>query len=651
MEASQNTPAQSIDELASILQGVGVSEVPKMPNTYPELNPFDVYRAHITELLASICDVEKSIILAAMQWTTTLEKGDLQLPVPALRKKGVKPDALAKELAEKFPESVLVERPTVVGVSLAFFFKTSPLTKLIVPFVLKNGAKCGFNPNFGLRDPTDPSKGKKKMIVEFSSPNIAKPFHAGHLRSTIIGGFLANLYEGAGWDVTRMNYLGDWGKQYGVLAVGFDKFGSEAELVKNPIGHLYEVYVKISAISREEKEVMDAKEEEIKKLQEAKEPTGEKEAELQALIDKGVDEQARKYFKRMVDGDSEALGVWKRFRDLSIVKYKDTYARLNIRYDEYSGESQVQDASMDEAAKILEEKGISHVDRGAVLVDLSKHQKKLGKCLVKKKDGTSLYLTRDIGAATERFEKYHFDKMIYVVANQQDLHLAQLFKIMELMGRTDISSRCEHINFGMVLGMSTRKGTARFLDDILRDVGDKMHEVMRGNADKYAEVEDPHKTADTLGISAVMVQDMKGKRVNNYEFNMDRMCSFEGDTGPYLQYAHARITSITRKAPLSLEELLSADLSLLTEPKAMDLVRTLACWPDVFVNTVKTQEPTTVLTYLFKMVHTLSSSYEVLKVVGSEEELKKARAALLVAAKQVLGNGMRLLGLSPVERM
>lgn len=343
------------------------------------------------------------------------------------------------------------------------------------------------------------------MIVEFSSPNIAKPFHAGHLRSTIIGGFLANLYEAAGWDVTRINYLGDWGKQYGVLAVGFDKFGSEEALKENPIGHLYDVYVKISAIAREEDEKIKEKREQVL-------AGSATEEDVQKLVDESVDEQARKYFKRMCDGDKEALGVWKRFRDLSIEKYKETYGRLNIRYDDYSGESQVKDESMEEAAKIMAEKGVSQKSDGAVLVDLTKHSKKLGKVLVQKKDGTSLYITRDIGTISERVEKYNFDKMIYVVAMQQDLHFAQLFKIVELTGRKDISDKCQHINFGMVLGMSTRKGTAKFLNDILRDVGDKMHEVMRKNQAKYEQVEDPDKTADTLGISAVMVQDMRGKR-------------------------------------------------------------------------------------------------------------------------------------------
>ncbi|KAK4973348.1 arginyl-tRNA synthetase [Elasticomyces elasticus] len=510
-----NAHTQPVDELTSSLRALGLESLPKYsnPNTYPTLNPVDLYRSHITDLLAPITGVEPDVIYGALQSTQSLDYGDLMLAAPALRLKGKKPDAVANEIVDQFPESALVDKPSVDRkTTIRFFFKPMPLTSLVLKSILQNGENYGFNQNLGLRDASNPSEGRKSVIIEFSSPNIAKPFHAGHLRSTIIGGFLSNMYQKAGWDVTRMNYLGDWGKQYGVLAVGFDKYGSEEELQKNPIGHLYDVYVKISAVSREEGEQVKGLEEEVKKLRESNEPTAEKEAEISRIKNEGVDEQARKYFKRMTEGDAEALGVWKRFRDLSIVKYKQTYARLNIWFDDYSGESQVKDESMEEAARILEEKGISEQSEGAVMVDLEKYSKRLGKTLVKKKDGTTLYLTRDIGANQERYDKYRFDKMIYVVASQQDLHLAQLFKIIEIMGRKEIADRCQHITFGMVLGMSTRKGTAKFLDDILEAVGEKMHEVMKTNQSKYEQVSDPEQTADTLGISAVMVQDMTGKR-------------------------------------------------------------------------------------------------------------------------------------------
>ncbi|OKL62986.1 Arginine--tRNA ligase, cytoplasmic [Talaromyces atroroseus] len=628
------------------------NEKSKFPGCYPSLNPVDIYREHIAEAVGKAAGIDPQLVYSKIAWTNSLDKGDLTLPVPALQIKGKKPNDLCAELAEKIPESDLIQKPVAFGTHLQLFFKPGPLTKSVISQILANKTTYGTNGNLGLRDPSDPSKGKKKLIVEFSSPNIAKPFHAGHLRSTIIGGFLANLYTVTGWDVIKMNYLGDWGKQYGLLANGFKRYGSEEALLKDPINHLFDVYVKINQdVGAQEGPIKELKEK-IKAKKEKNEDATAEEAELEKLVDASEDENARRYFKSMEEGDPDALALWKRFRELSIEKYKQTYARLNIDFDVYSGESQVSPESLKSAYETMEKSGVTEKSEGAVIVDFPKHKaKKLGKAIVIRKDGTPLYLTRDIGAIVERHNKYQFDKMIYVVASQQDLHLAQLFKITELMGYKEIADKCQHINFGMVRGMSTRKGTVKFLDDILRDVADKMHEVMKKNEAKYEQVEDPLKTSDTLGITAVMVQDMSGKRINGYDFNLDAMTSFEGDTGPYLQYAHARLCSIIRKSEINLERLSDADFSLLTESHAIDLARYLAQWPDVVVNTAKTLEPTTVLTYLFRMTHMLSSSYDILRIVGREEQLATARMALYESARQVLYNGMKLLGLNPVNRM
>lgn len=316
-----------------------------------------------------------------------------------------------------------------------------------------------------------------------------------------------------GWDVVKMNYLGDWGKQYGLLANGYKRFGSEEELLKDPINHLFEVYVSISRIVADQDGPVKELKEQIKAKKEKNEDSSDLQTELNKLVAETEDEKARQYFKSMEDGDKDALALWTRFRDLSIQKYKETYARLNIDFDVYSGESQIKDESMKSAYGTMEKTGVSEVSDGAVIVDFTKHgAKKLGKSIIVRKDGTPLYLTRDIGAILERDEEFHFDKMIYVVASQQDLHLAQLFKITDLMGYKDLASRCQHVNFGMVRGMSTRKGTVKFLDDILGDVRDKMHEVMRKNEEKYSQVANPEQTADILGITSVMVQDMSGKR-------------------------------------------------------------------------------------------------------------------------------------------
>ena len=415
------------------------------------------------------------------------------------------------------------------------------------------------------------------------------------------------------------------------------------------------MYVEINKIKDQEDEAIKQLKEEIKTFNKAGKDTAELDKKLKPLEEASVDQKSRDYFRSMEDGEADALALWKRFRDLSIQQYVKTYKRLNIEFDEYAGESTVPADSIKAVSKELAEKGVSEDSEGAVIVDFEKHgAKKLGKAILLRKDGTPLYLTRDIAEIRRRYDQHHFDKMIYVVASAQDLHLQQFFKVTELSGHKEISQKSEHINFGLVKGMSTRKGNVKFLNDILADVSEKMHDVMKRNEKKYEQVEHPDQVADTLGITATMVQDMKGKRINGYTFDMDDMTSFEGDTGPYLQYAHARLSSIKRRSTLSETDLAaveSADLSLLKEAHAIELVRTLAQWPDVVLDTVKKLEPATVLTYLFKMTHALSSSYDHLNVISSEPELQKARMALYESSRQVLYNGMTLLGLSPVDRM
>ncbi|KAL2398549.1 Arginine-tRNA ligase, cytoplasmic [Exophiala dermatitidis] len=617
-------------------------------------NPVNLYRRNIAERLAPIIDRKAEELIPLLAWTTTLDKGDLQLPVAALRIKGKPPQDLAKEIADAFPSSAEDTHATAMnsGPFVQFFFKPDHVTKFVIPEILKTTKAYGSDPTPGLKDPKDPSKGQKRVVVEFSSPNIAKEFHAGHLRSTIIGGFISKLYARTGWDVIRMNYLGDWGKQYGLLANGFKQFGSQDELDKNSIAHLFQVYVKINQIKSEQDGPINELKKEIKEKKAKGEDVTELEEKLAPMVEASEDEKARKYFKSMEDGDPEALALWQKFRDMSIEKYKKTYARLNIEFDVYSGESQVKQETIKKVLDDLLAKKIAEESEGAILIDFAKHgAKKLNKAIIVRRDGTPLYLTRDLAAILERYETYHFDKMIYVIADQQNEHVAQLFKTTEISGHKEISDKCEHISFGMVKGMSTRKGTVKFLDDVINSVKDVMLEVMKKNEKKYEQLEDPEAVADILAITAIMVQDLTGKVRNGYEFNINQMTAFEGDTGPYLQYAHARLCSIERKANVDLSKLDSADLSLLKEPHAINLVRALAQYPDVVTNTLKTREPSTVLTYLFKMAHALSSSYDHLQVVGSEPELQKARLALYEAARQVLWNGMTLLGLTPVQRM
>lgn len=608
------------EQLTSKLAQLGLDDdaVKPFPGSNPIQNPIDLFRSYISEELSKISGVDQETIFPALEWTNTMDRGDLLIPIPRLRLKGVNPQELAAEWAEKFPKGKLLKEVSAKGPFIQFFFNPQLLFNYVLKDVLDRKEDFG----------ASTVGNGKKVVLEFSSPNIAKPFHAGHLRSTIIGGYLSHLHEKLGWEVVKLNYLGDWGKQFGILAVGFQRYGSEEKLEKDPINHLFEVYVNINKDIEQEKE--QAGEEGISK----------------------IDEEARDYFKRMENDDKDALKLWEKFRNLSIEKYKETYARLNIKYDFYAGESLVSKDLMKEATDSFDKKGLLTDDKGAKLIDLTPYNKKLGKAIVQKKDGTTLYLTRDVGEAIHRYNTYKFDKMIYVIASQQDLHTAQFFKILELMG-FEWASKLQHVNFGMVQGMSTRKGTVVFLDDILNQTKDAMHDVMKKNEAKYAQVENPEEIADKVGMSAVMIQDMQSKRINNYTFNWDRMLSFEGDTGPYLQYAHSRLRSMERKASdnLDLDKLDQADFSLLTEPVAEDLIRIIAQYPDTLLNALKTLEPSTLVTYLFKLTHTVSSCYDVLWVAGQEEKLASARLALYSSARQVLFNGMTILGLTPVHRM
>ncbi|KAI0715922.1 arginyl-tRNA synthetase [Cerioporus squamosus] len=588
-------------------------KLPEVPGTDPTRCVIDSFRIAIAKAVADA--LEPLTIEQVYQGVDYGKKGeDFTVALPRFRLPG-KVDELAKKVIDNFQADDWIESVTHDRAFLHFKCRTSTLNRLILDQIhaLTYDTESK-QPEYGAN-----SIGEgKRVVIEYSSPNIAKSFHVGHLRSTIIGAFLANLYRACGWDVYSLNYLGDWGTQFGLIAVGFEKYGSQEALEQNAIQHLLEIYVKVSA---------------------------------DAEKDPKVREEAAAWFKRMEDGDEEALRNWRVWRELSIKKYEEEYARLNVHFDEYTGESKVGAQTMDAAVKKLHEMGLIEEDNGALRVNLEKY--KLGKAVVRKRDGTSIYLTRDIGAAIERYEKYKFDKMIYVVASQQDLHLQQFFKVLQLMGY-EWAQNLEHVNYGLVLGMSTRRGTVVFLDQIIREAASVMHEQMRKNEEKYSAIEDPEKVALEIGITGVKIQDMAAKRINNYTFNWDRMLSFEGDTGPYLQYAHVRLSSIERKNPelLPLPAPSQLNLDSLVEPQAREIVFLLGTYPDVVKTALKTHEPSGIVTFAFRLSHAISSAWETVIVKGEQDKEKaKARMALYLSARDVLGAALRLLSIKPLERM
>ena len=565
-------------------------------------------RAHVATRLSEELggEIEADKLFSLLEAPKNPQHGHLSLPLPQLRLPG-NPVQRAADLARTMVPDPVIKEVSSVGPFLNVRLCGETILRETIQEVLAKEDLFGHN-----------KIGEGKRIgYDFSSPNIAKPFHAGHLRSTIIGNFIRNCHKACGFQTYGINYLGDWGKQYGLLAVGFLRYGQEEELRKDPIRHLFNVYVRINK---------DAEE------------------------DPAVDDLARSYFKRMEDGDAEALTLWRRFRELSIVKYREVYKRLNIQFDEYSGES-VYEGRMDGAIEDLRKAGLLKESKGAQVVDLTEYD--LGIAMILKNDGSTLYMTRDLAAQEDRFARLNLDKEIIITAAQQDHYFRQLIKVLKLAGKP-FADHLFHISFGMVNGMKTRKGNVVFLEDIIDDAHDTMLSVMQQNPSKYAQIEDPERTADILAVSALFVQDMAARRVKDYDFKIERVTQFEGDTGPYLQYAHSRLCSIERKAGEEVVTMMSMNdqiLDLLSEPEAFDLSLSLARFPDVIQEARIGMEPCTVVNYLMALSRQVSTCLDRLWVTGQETRLAAARLALYKAARIVLGNGLRLIGLVPLERM
>ena len=581
-----------------------------------------VYKSHVSNKIAKVIGVKDTLITPLIELSKDKEY-QLCLAINKLKRFGIEsldisnfePDEYIKQWDMK-----TYKQHVYINISLKYEY----VCRNVLTGIYQLGQKYGSN---GLLN-------GQKIIVEYSSPNIAKPFHAGHLRSTIIGNFINNLYKFEGADTVSINYLGDWGKQYGLLAIGYEKYGSSEELQKQPIKHLFDIYVQIN----EDADISSAKKDKKTKY---------KQVDTTTQGDNIIQNQARSYFLKMEQGDPDALDLWNKFRNLSIIEYQKIYNRLGVTFDVYSGESQ-QNESMKRALQLIKDKGLITIgDNGEQLIDLT--QWNLGKVLLTKKDGGTLYITRDIGAAISRYEQYKFDKMIYVVASAQDLHFKQLFKILELIG-CEWTHTCQHVNFGLVNGMSTRNGTVVFLEDILNQAQHIMLHKMNTDSNKLDHIVHPEIVADHIGLSSIIIGDLSAKRIKNYEFSWDRVTSFEGYTGPYLQYNHARLCNILdMNTHVTLSD--DIDYTLLHESEAINLVCHLSQFNDVISQCVQTLEPNTLVTYLFELSNFISLSHQKLWVKNQPIHIAQARLLLFFCAKSVLSTGLRILGLHPVEKM
>jgi arginyl-tRNA synthetase len=535
--------------------------------------------------------------------------GDYAFPCFSLAKvKRKAPPLIAQEIARKFRPGKLLRECTPESAYLNFRIRRDTWAEVILRKVFAEGDDYGRS-----------AEGKgKTVLVEFSSPNIAKPFHVGHLRSTILGHSLGEIYERLGYRVVRLNHLGDWGKQFGEVITGFKHWGSPDELETQPLKHLFAVYSRF----HEEGERLPS-----------------------------LHEEARAWFKNLEGGDPEARRLWGRFREISIEEFKRLYRFLGVSFDSYDGESFYQDR-LAELVERLRGSGLLVESQGAWIIPLEAYD--LPPALILKKDEATLYLTRDVAAAEYRFQRWKFEKLIYVVGAPQKLHFQQLFKVLELMGY-DWSRRMVHVDFGHVLGMSTRRGEVVFLQDVIDEAMARAERVIeeRGE-DKEARIgkipEGERKTiARAVGLGAIIFNDLRTRRSKDVEFDWDRILAFEGATGPYCQNAHVRCCGIMRKFGGTVAA--EADFSVLSSDEEFDLIKRLGELSGVTRRAAEEYEPSVIASYMLDLAMALNVFLARHRVLGEEPRTTRARVLLIHGVKVVLSACLRMLGMEVLERM
>ncbi|XP_065767610.1 probable arginine--tRNA ligase, mitochondrial isoform X3 [Muntiacus reevesi] len=570
------------------------------------------FRRSIASQLSRVLDLPPENLIksiSAVPISRKEEVADFQLSVDSLLENNndrSRPDIQiqAVKLAEKLKCDTVVSEISTGQGTVNFKINRELLTKTVLQQVIEDGSK------YGLKSELFSDLPQKRIVVEFSSPNVAKKFHVGHLRSTIIGNFIANLKEALGHQVTRINYLGDWGMQFGLLGAGFQLFGYEEKLQSSPLQHLFEVYVQVN------KEAAD---------------------------DKNVAKSAQEFFQRLELGDLQALALWQKFRDLSIDEYMRIYKRLGVHFDEYSGESFYREKSQ-EVLKLLDSKGLLQKTlKGTAVVDLSGNGDPSALCTVMRSDGTSLYVTRDLAAAIDRMEKYNFDKMIYVTDKGQKKHFQQVFQMLQIMGY-DWADRCQHVPFGVVQGMKTRRGDVTFLEDVLNEIRLRMLQNM-ASIKTTKELENPQETAEQVGLAALIIQDFRGSLLSDYQFSWDRVFQSRGDTGVFLQYTHARLHSL--EETFGCGYLNDFNTACLQEPQSVSILQHLLRFDEVLYRSSQDLQPRHIVSYLLTLSHLAAAAHRALHVRSRPPEVAGARLHLFRAVRSVLANGMKLLGITP----
>ncbi len=563
------------------------------------------FKKKLSDVLGkSIPQLTQEEILAMIEIPPNSEMGDFAFPCFKLAKVFRKaPNLIAEDIATNLHKGDFIERVETAGAYLNFFIDKKHFIKSVIGEVLLKKETYG----------SSLMGNGKNVIVEFSSPNIAKPFHIGHIRTTVIGNSLYKIYKFLGYNTITINHLGDYGTQFGKLIVAYKKWGNEEEVRANPIPTLLKLYIKFHEEAEEKPELED---------------------------------ESREWFKKLENKDEEATKLWGWFREVSLDEFNRVYNMLNIKFDSYAGESFYSD-KMPDAVKKMEEANILKKSKGADIVDLEEFG--MPPALIRKRDGSTLYITRDIAAAIYRKETYDFYKNIYVVGSQQNLHFQQWKKVVELMGY-DWADDCVHVPFGMVSleegTMSTRKGRVVFLEDVFNKAVDKTKEIIK---EKSPNLEDLDTVANQVGIGAVMFQELSNNRIKDYVFNWDKVLNFEGETGPYVQYTHARACSVLRRAGVSVEDSFKAEL--LVDDVTLEVVKKIQQFPQIIKDSQRKNEPSIITRHIIDLAQAFNRFYHDHPILVEDENLKKARLAIVFATKEVLSIGLYLLGIKAPEKM
>ncbi|KAL2394766.1 putative arginine-tRNA ligase, cytoplasmic [Exophiala dermatitidis] len=596
----------SSDGLQAVLEGVGVHKpIPSFAGADIEATPGDIYVSCLAATLCELTGCAPTCAYDSIQWATDV--GDLVVVLPRLRVPDADLKVLSDQLQFNFPETPLYDPPFADGINLRLFVHRFTLARLILPYIIDRGSAYGKHTADGLRDANSPDTGRKKVVVEFSSPNLGQEFDGNHLRSTIIGTYIASMYESMGWDVYRMNFLGDWGKNIGLLAAGWSRFGSEELFTADPLRHLLDIYTKI-------KELFTTEQQTAKVEGAEKQPTP-------------ISEERDAFFKKMEDGDPDAVALWRRFREVCVAKYAEVYARLHVDFDEYSGESAVRHETTVEVEKALKECGVEEDGDEAWIINFKGHgHKGLGTPIARHHDGTTSYLLRDIAAVLERSQKHSFDKMIYVVSAKQDSHFQLVIKALDLMGQADLAARLQHVNFGKSQGLSPKPGASGLLlGDILDQCQTAVLEFMQSHAEDFADVppEDRPMVADGLGLAALLTEELLSKRSGSFVFDLSNMVQQDGYTGLSLQYWLERARSEVKGLDLDRSRLMSADYTIFEEDAyipVIDVLRVLVQWPGIVKTSFRTLESSVILAYLFHLLDLLPAAWEVFDPSQQEQD-------------------------------